>query len=192
MSVKENKKTYTVEEYLQLEDLNDFRSEYHGGEIFAMSGGSVNHSLIGNNVRGELRALLKGQDCFVHGSDLKVSHESLSSYMYPDATVICGEPHLLDGRNDIVTNPVMIFEVLSESTQKLDRGWKFQKYRQIDSVKEYVLVEQDLYFIDVISRNESGNWEIKSYYGLHSILPLQSLKVEIPFSEIYRGVQFTS
>ncbi|MCB9233536.1 MAG: Uma2 family endonuclease [Bacteroidia bacterium] len=192
MNITGQKKFYTVQEYLELEDQNDFKSEYHDGEIFAMSGGSINHSLIGNNFRGELRELLKGKDCYVHGSDLKVSDESLRSYLYPDALVICGQPNFAKDRKDIVTNPILLVEVLSESTSKNDRGWKFQKYRQFDSVQEYVLIEQDLAFIDVVTRNESGNWEIRSYEGLGAQLPLKSLNIEIPFSEIYRGVQFSS
>src|SRR2546421_2059704 len=128
----------SVREYLELERASDIRHEYHAGQIYAMSGGSHDHSLIATNVIGALHNLLMEGPCEVHGSDLRIKVESTGLYTYADAVILCGGPEFEDPERDSLLNPVIIFEVLSDSTEKYDRGLKFEHYRKIPTLKEYV------------------------------------------------------
>ena len=133
----------TEEQYLAIDRAAEFRSEFLDGEMIAMSGGSMRHAQLQANVIGELFAALRGGDCRVYSSDFRVRVSKTRMYAYPDVSVVCGKHALADERQDILLNPVVIFEVLSPSTEKYDRGVKFRYYRTIDSLTDYVLVDQD-------------------------------------------------
>lgn len=191
MSTAEKKLRYTFAEYLAMEEQADYKSEYYQGEIFAMSGGTGNHSLIGVNVNAELRSALLDKDCSVFGSDFKIRIEASDTGVYPDGTVFCGPIDYVEDRKDIATNPIVVIEVLSNSTAAYDRSGKFSHYRRIPSLKEYVLIEQDRAQVDVFRRNENGLWlGFEGFEGLDKSVEFKSLGISIPSKMIYHRVQF--
>lgn len=190
MSTAEKKIRMTFEEYLLHENDSDLRNEYYKGEVYAMSGGTDAHSLIGTNFTGELRSALLDKDCFVFGSDLKVRVDVADAVVYPDGMVICGEREYHEGRTDIVKNPQVVIEVLSKGTGGWDRGGKFRNYQSLSSLKEYVLVEQEVAQVDVFRLNSEGFWVLEGYEGLGSQIEIRSLGVQISVERIYHGVTF--
>ena len=184
----------TPQEYLARERDARERHEYYHGEVFAMSGGTPDHSLIIANVNGELHNALKGRPCRVYESNLRVRVPRTTLYTYPDATVICGERQFdpLDTSRETVTNPTLIVEVLSPSTETWDRGGKFQNYQQIDSLREYVLVSSDKPLVETFRRQGAGGatWVYTATSGPEVRVLLPALGVELPMAEIYSGVEF--
>jgi Uma2 family endonuclease len=182
----------TPEEYLARERDAADRHEYYHGEVFAMSGGTPDHSLIISNVNGELRARLKGKPCRVYDSNLRIRIPRTTLYTYPDVSVICGDRQFdpLDTRRETVTNPTLIVEVLSPSTEAWDRGGKFQNYRQIESLREYVMVASDKPLVETYLRQQEGTWVLNAIGGLEARARLVSLGVELDLAEVYSGVQF--
>jgi Uma2 family endonuclease len=182
----------TPEEYLRREREADRKHEYYHGEVFAMAGGSPDHSLIIANVSGELRARLKGGPCRVYESNLRVRIPRTTLYTYPDVTVICGERQFdpLDTQQETVLNPALVVEVLSRSTESWDRGGKFQNYREIESLREYVLVSGDKAVVETFRRQSDGTWVLHASAGREAVAPVKSLGVELPLAEIYDGVEF--
>ena len=190
MSSPEEQGQYSVLEYLTLEEKADYKSEYYNGEIFAMSGKTRDHCVIGVNIAGELGGALMGKDCSVFGSDLKVRIEAADSNVYPDGMVICGPEEYYADRKDLVTNPIVIIEVLSDSTAAWDRGGKFRKYETLPSLREYILVEQNAPQVDVFRRQGMGSWTLERYDGLEEMVELRSLEVSIAARGIYHRVEF--
>ena len=137
------KKKYTPEEYLAMEETADYKSEYFQGEIFAMAGGSFNHNLIVSNVHGELRNTLRGKPCNVLMSDMRLLTEWNGSYTYLDVMVVCGKVEFAPKRNDRLTNPNVIVEVMSPSTHDYDRVRKFALDKKIESLREYLLIDSE-------------------------------------------------
>lgn len=181
----------TIEEYLEIEQSSDTKYEYHDGYIYAMAGGSVNHSRIGGNIYGEIRNKLieKNAPCEIFNSDLKLHIQKENRYVYPDAMVICGDLQASEDYKEAITNPILIVEVLSKSTADYDRGDKFFFYQQIKSLQEYVLIEQDKMQIDIYSRRKN-RWKISRITKKDGSLHLSSLDITIDLDEIYRSVQF--
>jgi Uma2 family endonuclease len=142
----------TEEQYLAIERAAERKSEFANGEMFAMSGGSLRRARLQLNLYGELHAALGGGSCEVLTSDLRVRVSATRTYTYPDVTVVRGQPLLLDTHQDVLLNPAAILEVLSPSTQGYDRGLKFQHYRTVESLKEYILVSQDKMWIEQDTR----------------------------------------
>jgi Uma2 family endonuclease len=180
----------TEQEYLALDRAAEFKSEFLDGEIFAMSGGSMHHSRLQRNLTTELSAGLKG-DCEAFTSDLKV-RVSARMYTYPDVSVVCGKPLLADETHDVLLNPVAIVEVLSPSTEKYDRGLKFQHYRTIDSLREYILVDQDQVRIEQYTRQADDTWTLHDYQGRDAEMKIESIGVSIPLRRIYDRVELPS
>jgi Uma2 family endonuclease len=183
---------YTVAEYLAQEAAAEYRSEYFEGEIFAMSSGSGNLALIGNNAGSELCSILASRGCRVFNSDIKIRIENSSAYYYADVSVICERPIYEDPKNTIVRNPLVIIEVLSESTESFDRRKKFHRYKQISSFKEYVLIAQDEPQIDVFFKEEDKIWHLRSFAGLDAVMELRSLGIKVKLAEIYHLVEFVA
>ncbi len=179
----------TPEQYLEIERAAETKSEYHDGQMYAMSGGTRRHSLLAMNFGAELRQALKHRQCFVFTSDLRVGAHR-RSYMYPDLSVVCGESLVEGAFDDILSNPTVLVEVLSKSSEAYDRGFKFNRYRTIDSLAEYVLVSQDEARVQVFKRQPSGQWLMTDYSGLDSSCRLESLDCSIPLAEIYERVDF--
>jgi Uma2 family endonuclease len=180
----------TPEEYLAIERAAEFRSEYHAGEMFAMVGGSPRHSLIKTQVLATLTVRLRGRACTAYDSDLRIRVSATGLYTYPDASVICGPLEFDDQRRDTVLNPAVLVEVLSESTEAYDRGKKFNHYRRIESLKEYLLVSQDEPKIEHYLRSDDGSWKLTEAAGLEATLRLPSLEIALPLREVYDKVDF--
>lgn len=192
MSLTPTHPRYSVEEYLRRERDSVDKHEYRDGEILLMAGGSANHSLITVNVLGELRSRLKGKPCRVFDSNLRILIPHKTLYTYPDATVVCG-PIQYDSRdssNGTALNPRLIVEVLSPSTEAYDRGDKFDSYREIESLQEFVLVSQISPHIQTFVRQKEGMWLFGAFGGIDAIAKLRSLEIELPLREAYAGVEF--
>ncbi len=181
----------TFEEYVQHEVESNTKYEYHDGEIFALAGGTLNHGKICGNVFAEMRNQLKKNksNCFPLNSEVKLFIEISNSYVYPDSMVVCGEEEGTVEDKNAVTNPILIVEVLSKSTAAYDRGDKFYLYRKIPSFREYVLIEQDKYIVDIQYKHENSDlWSLTRYEGVGKKVKLQSLGIEISMQELYERV----
>lgn len=183
-------KRVTPQEYLARERQASFKSEFYQGEIFAMGGGSANHSLIAANFVREAGNFLKDKPCSVFTSDLRVQVRTTGLYTYPDATIVCGELEFDDDQRDTLINPTVIVEVLSESTEGYDRGKKSKHYRQLNSLKELILIAQDRPNIERFTRQANGEWMFHEQQDLSAVLELKSIGITIALSELYRGVKF--
>jgi len=179
----------TAEEYLALERQAENKSEYIEGEMVAMTGGTWLHGVIIGNVVFALKKRLQDTPCTVIPNDVKVRASS-GIYAYPDVLVVCGEPAFEDGEGDILLNPVLIVEVLSPTTEPYDRGQKFENYRTLDSLKEYVLVAQDRPRVEHFLRQDSHVWLYTDVSGLDSSVALTSIGCEVQLAEIYDKVVF--
>jgi Uma2 family endonuclease len=178
----------TPEQYLEIERAAEFKSEYYDGQMFAMSGGLLPHSMIGVKLASALDAALRGRGCVVTNSDLRVGITSKGPFFYPDASVCCGEPQLSDDYKDTLLNPTVIFEVLSDSTEAFDRGKKFAAYRRIGTLREYVLVSQTEPLAERYSRNPEGQWTLTEFSGTDAMCTLHSISCDIALADIYRDV----
>ena len=167
------------------------RSEYLAGEIFAMAGGSEAHNLICGNVLRELGNRFKGRPCYVYTSDMKVRVESADLGAYPDAMAVCGERLFWDQRKDVITNPALIVEVLSDSTEAYDRGDKFAHYRNIPSLRAYLLLSQHRVSAELYLRQPNGGWLLRTYDDIQESVPLTALDVALPLAEIYDKVELS-
>ncbi len=168
------------------------RSEYLDGEVFAMTGASLDHNTIVMNIGRELSIQLKGHPCRVCANDMKVLIRSANAGKYPDLVAHCGEPELLDDRRDVLLNPSLIVEVLSDSTKACDRGDKFALYRRIPSLREYLLVSQDRVQVERYRRGEDSRWTLTDYAGLEDRITLESLDCVLTLAEIYDKVELAS
>jgi len=167
------------------------RSEYLAGEIFAMVGGSETHNLIAGNAFAALHSLFKGRPCYVYTSDMKVRVESADLGAYPDAMAVCGERLFWDERKDVITNPTLIVEVLSDSTEAYDRGDKFAHYRNIPTLSAYLLLSQHRISAELYLRQPNGDWLLRTYDDIRESIPLTALDVALPLAEIYDKVELS-
>lgn len=181
----------TEEEYLALDRAAEFRNEFLNGEMFAMSGGSMAHSRLQRNILIALDTPLRDRGCESFTSDFRV-RVSARMYVYPDVSVVCGQPLLADDHKDILLNPVAIFEVLSPTTEKFDRGVKLQHYRTIESLKEYILVDQDQVRIEQYTRQDGNIWTLRDHQVLEEELTMNSIGVSLPLRRIYDRVELAA
>jgi Uma2 family endonuclease len=186
------KQLLSPEEYLTRERKAAFRSQFYRGEMFAMAGGSPRHSLITANVIRELGSALKGRPCTAYDSNLRIRVSTTGLYTYPDASVICGKLEFDDEHRDTVLNPTVLVEVLSPSTEAYDRGKNFGHYRQLPSLQEYVLVEQDGPRVERHARNADNTWTVTFKSGRDQSLELVSIGVALRLAEIYDKVDFSA
>ena len=186
-------KRYTPQEYYALERTAEDRSDFFAGEIFAMAGGSTAHSLIKVNLTGELRSMLKGKRCGVYDSDQRLKVKTNGLRCYPDAAVYCGplDYDEEDANTETATNPTVIFEVLSKSTEAYDRGLKAESYRTIESLKAYVLISQDRPHVELQERLTDGTWRLSWAAGMDGVIRLPDIDVEFSLGELYDRVDFT-
>jgi Uma2 family endonuclease len=175
------------QEYLDLERAAEQRHEYADGEIFAMAGGTLEHSAVAANLLGELRNALLGRGCRVLSSDMRIKIAATGRYLYPDASVLCGRPEFEDTTRDTLLNPTAIVEVLSDSTEAYDRGDKFAQYRTIPSLREYVLSSQKEPRVEVFTRQPDGSWILR-IYGAGARAALGSIGCEIEVDRLYLEV----
>jgi Uma2 family endonuclease len=180
----------TPAEYLERERTASTKSEYFRGEVFAMSGGSVAHNLISLNIGTTLNNALAERPCRVFPSDQRVALPT-GLMTYPDVTVVCGELEFLDRREDTLTNPLVIVEVLSPSTERYDRGKKFEHYRSLPSLREYLLVSQEEASIECYTRaHDDETWVLREAHGLESSIPVAALTCVLQLADVYRKVTF--
>jgi Uma2 family endonuclease len=178
----------TPGEYLTLERQGERKHEYVAGEQFAMVGASFRHNLIQTNIVATLYGQLGNRPCTVLPSDMRVKIEPLGIYTYPDVTVVCGEPRLEDDEQDTLLNPTVIIEILSPSTERYDRGRKFQRYRLIPAFREYVLVAQESYTIDHYIRQPDDTWNLSIADHLDSAITLPSIGCTLALADVYRRI----
>ncbi|MBP8829447.1 MAG: Uma2 family endonuclease [Desulfobacter sp.] len=192
MTVKRQKKNkMTPGEYLALERSSlDIKHEFFDGDVFAMVGAGINHNRININLAGELRNRFKADNspCEVLSNDMRVKIEN--NYTYPDIVIFCGDAQFEDNKFDTLTNPVIIIEILSDSTEAFDRGDKFTYYRAIPALKEYILVSQKKYHVEQYIRSDNGKWEYRSYESPDQMLNMESVNCDVLLSEIYLNVNF--
>jgi len=181
---------YTIEEYLARERVAPYKSEYYRGQIFAMAGGTPRHNTTGGNIFAGLRGRLRGTPCRPYNSDQRIGIPANGLSTYPDISVVCGELQLDPQDREAIVNPRVIFEVLSKSTESYDRGKKFDLYRQLESLREYILVAQDEPHVERFVRQEDGSWLLNVFKGLGAVLELPTLACALPLSEIYEDVTF--
>jgi len=177
------------EAYLEQERKAPFKSEYYRGETFAMSGARRNHVVLMRQLSTLLDNALEDRDCVVLPTDMRVHVPETTLYTYPDIAVVCGEERYLDDEFDTLLNPVVLVEVLSESTEAYDRGKKFELYRPIASLREYVLVAQDRKRVEAFRLNERGHWELFEAAGDGAVIELASLDVRVGLDDLYRQVR---
>lgn len=186
--------TLSVEEYIQHEIETGQKYEYHDGMIYALAGGSLEHVLLIGNIYSELRNGLKEKrsNCKPITNDAKLYIEKENKYVYPDSMVVCGEIKKSDETKDALTNPILIVEVLSKSTSEYDRGDKFYFYRQIPSLREYILIDQSRYVVEVFLKKEKNDlWRISRYNSLDQMINIQSLDIEISMKELYFDIDIS-
>lgn len=178
---------YSVEEYLEMEQESLEKNEYHSGEIFAMAGGTLAHSLIATNISRAIgnSIINKGKTCRTYSSDAQIA-TSDEDFVYPDAFVVCGKNETDSKHRHAITNPILIVEVLSKSTALYDREEKFQAYQNLKSFQEYILVSQDKVLVEVFYKaHDAVFWQYRSYTKLEDIIELKSVDIEISLNDIY-------
>ncbi|MFW9259910.1 Uma2 family endonuclease [Nostoc sp. CALU 546] len=181
---------YTPEEYLELEEAADYKSEYIDGQIIPMAGGSVNHNRIAGNFYAVLNFAFRQQEYEVFNSDMRLWIHQKRIYTYPDVTVIAGEPEFFNNRTDIITNPQVIVEVLSKSTKNYDREDKFQAYRTISTFQEYLLIDQTKIHVDQFSKTGKKQWALREYDEEDEAIALVTVPFEISLQDLYNKVKF--
>lgn len=180
---------YSIQEYLEIEEKSLERYEYHHGELYMMAGGTPVHALISNNVNRALgnSLIAKGKPCLTYGSDLKIA-TSDDEYLYADGVVICGKLEVSAEVKNAAINPVVIVEVLSDSTESYDRGTKFHLYQNLSSFREYLLISQNKTFVEHYYNPEGIIfWQYRTYQNLEDKIELKSIDCEIVMSDIYFG-----
>ena len=178
----------TPADYATWEREQTVRHEYYAGEVFSQAGGTRKHSLVGTNVVSTLRNLLVGKDCVAHGSDMRIHVEATGYQAYPDASVVC--PPVEGDSEEVISNPILLVEVLSPSTADFDRGGKFGHYRQIPTLKEYLIFWQDEARVEQHTRTADGLWLLREIAGIEQTLQLSSLLQPLPLKEAYDKVKF--
>ena len=187
MSAVLEKNRYTAEDYLTLERSASYKSEFHDGQIVAMTGASRKHNLVSGNIYRELSLQLKKRPCEAYINDMRVKAAQANSYHYPDIAVVCGAPQFEDAQVDTLLNPTLLVEVLSASTEAYDRGGKFAHYRKIDTLREYILVVQDQPSMERYVR-QGDVWILTEAEGLEASVPLESIDCVLSLREVYDKV----
>jgi Uma2 family endonuclease len=181
----------TEQQYLERERASELRHEYFRGEIFAMTGASRRHNLIAASVTRRIDEQFDGRRCEVYQSDMRVKVPASRLYTYPDVVATCDEPRFEDAEVDTLLNPRVIIEVLSKSTESWDRGRKFQHYRSIESLREFVLVAQDAMSVELFRRDGSDLWVLHALTDPSDVLELISIDCRLTLADIYARVDFS-
>jgi Uma2 family endonuclease len=178
------------EEYLEMERVADEKHEYYKGEVFAMSGATWEHNVIVKNINTIILPFLKGKSCNMFGSDLRIHIPENTLYTYPDFSIICGNPETTSKENDTVIQPSVIIEVLSKSTKDYDRGTKFNLYRSIKTLKEYILVDSTSVSVELFTRLEDNSWHLTEYKELTATFHISTIDLTLCLKDIYDDVRF--
>lgn len=179
---------YTLQEYFDLEETAEYKSEYYQGEIFAMAGGSANHNLIALNVATIFNLAFEQRPCRTFMSDMRLLVKAADLYTYPDIMIVCGQLKFAHKRTDIITNPVLIVEILSKSTESYDRGHKFKFYRTIPTLQHYILIDQAQIYLDYFQKITGGRWVLQAFSDPNQRVELAALDLELPLHRVYNKV----
>ena len=190
MQTQTQPRLYTPEEYLELEETAEHKSEYRQGEILPMTGATTNHNEISLNFCANFKLKMRGQNYKIYMGDVKLWIPRYSLYTYPDVMVIQGTPVYEGTSKTTVTNPLIILEVLSNSTKNYDRTDKFRFYRSIPELKEYIMVDQYEYYIEQYAKNTEDEWVFNEYESEQAVLFLKSIEFQLSLIDIYEGVNF--
>ncbi|MBK8669212.1 MAG: Uma2 family endonuclease [Saprospiraceae bacterium] len=182
------KQHVSPEQYLDSERLALEKHEFYRGEIFAMSGATFRHNQIFKNTYINLGSKLKGKPCQPYGSDLRIHIPKNSFFTYPDISIICGQPEMTDTIKDTVVNPSVIMEILSKSTYDYDKGQKFTLYRDIVSLKEYILIDSMSVRVEHYYKNDDGSWTLKDYRTIDDKIHIQTIAADLLLSDVYTVV----
>jgi Uma2 family endonuclease len=182
------KHIYSIEEYLDIERAGPLKHEYYRGEIFALAGSSEAHNLILTNILMSLGIQLRKRPCKVYPSDMRLKIPKTKLYTYPDVSIVCGPPNFDDSKQDTLLNPIVVVEILSPSTESYDRGKKFQNYRTVTSLQEYLLVSQDDYHIEHYTNQNDGNWLLATYDGKDATVTLKTIDCTLLLDDVYDKV----
>lgn len=185
-------KPMTEAAYLAFDRESEVKHEFIDGRVYAMSGASEAHNLIAGSTYVSLYSQLRGRPCKIYPSDMKVRTPSTRSYTYPDVSVVCGDAQFDGDSRDILLNPTVLIEVLSPNTERFDRGRKFQRYRELESLQEYVLIAQDSPHVERFARQDNGLWQLSEARGQHASLPLTSIACVLRLAEVYERIDFGS
>jgi Uma2 family endonuclease len=181
----------TPEEYLEIERKAEFKSEYFNGEMFAMAGAKRAHNLVVTNLVAALHRQFRSRACEVYPADMRVRVAATGLYTYPDVVAICDVPHFLGDQEDTLLNPSVIVEVLSPSTEAYDRGRKFEHYKSLESLREYLLVAADRMHADLYTRQADGRWMLASADKLEDSLTLESVDATLLLADLYEKVELS-
>lgn len=179
------KRLITIEEYLAMEEASTEKHEYYKGEVFAMSGPKVIHSIIATNLMRDIAVHLKGKSCKPFNSDQRVFIEKNGLLTYPDLTIVCGKIETLNDDKWNITNPSVIIEILSPSTKSYDRGTKFGLYRDIPTLKEYILIDSESIIVEAFIINKDNHWQLTEHQTQAETLYIKTIDLSIPLSDIY-------
>jgi Uma2 family endonuclease len=194
MEIKEpataySKRKYTIDEYLELEDASEEKHEYYQGELFVMQGAKFQHNQVTANLLSYLGEKLRGKSCKPYGSDMRVHIESNTLFTYPDISIICGPPVFRNDDEMNLLNPTVIIEVLSPGTKDYNRVGKFRLYREIPTLREYVMIDPLAISIEALFINENGHWELRIIKKANETLELKSIHTSLELQEIYEGTK---
>lgn len=179
----------TEEEYLVHERASTIKHEYYRGRIYAMTGAKEPHNLIAGNTLATLHRQLRRKPCRVYPSDMRIKVLRTGLNTYPDVTIVCGQPHFTDTVHDTLTNPTVIIEILSASTERYDRGLKFENYRTIDTLHDYILISQDHHHIEHYVRQANGQWLLTEATHLSETIDIQSIDCTLSLEDVYEKVE---
>ena len=166
------------------------KHEFYKGEVYAMSGASIKHNLIFSNVFGILSSKLFGADCMVFGSDLRIHIPQNSLYTYPDISIVCGRIETLDSNFDTIINPAVIIEILSASTRDYDKGSKFTLYRDIPSLKEYILIDSEQVSVEKFIRNNDGSWKLTEHKYQSEQFTINTIETILKLEDVYKSIEY--
>jgi Uma2 family endonuclease len=191
MSTIPKRRLLTEFEYLLVERQAEERSEFFRGEMFAMSGATRSHNVIASKLSRLLQNQLDGRGCDVYQSDMKVRVASTGRFAYPDIVVVCGERQYLDDREDVLLNPTVLIEVLSESTANYDRLDKARDYRLLGSLRELLLVAQDVPLVEHFVKQDQSTWNFTSVTGLEAAIELPSIGCKLKLADVFAGIELS-
>ena len=180
----------SAKDYLDSERASKTKHEYFAGQIYAMAGASERHNTLAGNTFASLHSQLRRRSCNIYPSDMRVKVNPMGLYTYPDISVVCGAPQFEDGKRDTLLNPTVIVEVLSPSTENYDRGQKFQRYRALSSLAEYVLIAQDAMHVEHYARQPDGRWLLTEDDGPEGAIHLAAIACDLVLADVYEKVDF--
>lgn len=193
MTLAKKHPVFTIEKYLDFERFSPERHEFLDGNVYAMAGESPKHSTICFNLYGITHNQLRGKNCRGFSPNMKIATNERGLYSYPDLAIVCGQPIFHDQKSDVLLNPIVIFEVLSPSTENYDRGEKFLRYTNyIESLEDYILISQDEPFVEHYKKTEHGGWEKSEIRDLSAVLEINSIDCRISLTDLYELVDFSA